>query len=477
MKFPKDFLWGSAMAANQSEGAWNEEGKGPSIIDHLTGSRSDGKRIVTLNILPDQKYPNHKAIDFYHNYKEDIELFGKMNMKALRFSIAWSRIFPDGEKGPNIEGLEFYDKVLDELEKYNIEPIITISHYEMPMALCTKYGGWRNRKLIDLFEQYARVLLKRYEKRVRYWITFNEINVLLSGFAAYEAGGLIFKEEDHKDEICLQALHHQLLASAKVCSYAHYLNSDIQMGCMIAYMSKYPQTCAPEDMLMAQRYDLVQNQLSAYVHIKGEYPNYLDSYLSEKKIVLKTQPEDAEILKNGTVDFYSLSYYSSACIGHDEGERVVGNMTMGSKNKYLKTTQWEWQVDSQGLLWVLRRVNALYSVPIMIVENGLGAVDQLEKDGTIQDDYRIEYLKEHIMQVEKAIEEGIPVIGYTNWSALDIVSAASGQLEKRYGLIYVDRHDDDSGDFKRIPKKSYEWYRDLIGNNGFLEKSLHKKEG
>lgn len=473
MEFPKDFLWGSAIAANQAEGAWDEGGKGASIIDHLTGSRNDGKRMVTLDISSDQKYPNHKAVDFYHNYKEDIELFGNMNMKAFRFSIAWSRIFPNGEGEPNTEGLKFYDKVLDELEKYSIEPIITISHYEMPMALCTKYGGWRNRKLVSLFEQYARVLLNRYKKRVLYWITFNEINVLLSDFASYEAGGLIFEEGDNKAELCMQALHHQLLASAKVCNYAHQLNPDIKMGCMIAYMSKYPQTCAPEDMLMAQQYDLVQNQLPAHVQIMGKYPNYLNAYLLEKGIVLKTEPEDIEILKNGTVDFYSFSYYSSSCIGHGEGEEVKGNMTMGSKNKYLNTTQWGWQTDPQGLLWVLRRVSTLYPVPIMIVENGLGAVDKVEEDGTIQDDYRIEYLREHIAQVEKAIEEGIPVIAYTNWSAIDIVSAASGQLKKRYGLIYVDRHDDGSGNFKRIPKKSYEWYKRLIDSNGLsFERSI-----
>lgn len=238
MGFPNDFLWGSAMAANQAEGVWNEGGKGPSIIDYLTGSREDGKRFLTLELSKDEKYPNHEAVDFYHNYKKDIALFGKMNMKALRFSIVWSRIFPEGEGEPNLEGLKFYDRVLEELEKYQIQPIITISHYEMPMKLCTEYGGWRNRKLIELYEKYAKLLLDRYGKRVRYWITFNEINVLLSGFASYEAGRLIFTEEDNREEICMQALHHQLLASAKICNYAYRHYPELKMGCMIAYITK-----------------------------------------------------------------------------------------------------------------------------------------------------------------------------------------------------------------------------------------------
>ncbi len=468
MAFPEGFMWGSAMAANQAEGAWNEGGKGPSVVDFLTGSREDGKRFYTEKLDLNQRYPNHDAIGFYHHYKEDIELLGKLGLKALRFSISWSRIFPEGEGKPNEEGLRFYDHVLEELEKYQIEPIVTMSHYEMPIKLCHKYGGWRDRKLIALFVDYASILFKRYGKKVKYWIPFNEINVMLSGFASYEAGGLIFREGENKKEVCVQALHHQLVANAMVCQLAHQMDPEFKIGCMIAYMLKYPQTCSPNDQLMAQEYDMIQNQMPAHVQVYGEYPGEFLAYLKRNDLKLQMEDEDIKVLRRGTIDFYSFSYYSSFCIGAEESEQVKGNMVMGGKNPYLKTTKWGWQTDPQGLLWILRRIRELYQIPIMIVENGLGAVDKVDEEGRIEDDYRIDYLREHLMRVEQAIEEGIPVIAYTNWSVLDLVSAAAGQYKKRYGLIYVDKHDDGSGTYRRILKKSYYWYKKVIENNGAL---------
>ena len=467
MGFPNDFLWGSAMAANQAEGAWNEGGKGPSIIDYLTGSREDGKRFLTLELSKDEKYPNHEAVDFYHNYKKDIALFGKMNMKALRFSIAWSRIFPEGEGEPNLEGLKFYDRVLEELEKYQIQPIITISHYEMPMKLCTEYGGWRNRKLIELYEKYAKLLLDRYGKRVRYWITFNEINVLLSGFASYEAGGLIFTEEDNREEICMQALHHQLLASAKIYNYAYRHYPELKMGCMIAGMISYPLTCDPKDVLANQHHMQDSFYYCGDVQVRGAYPGFARKSWKKYNLDPSFFEQDKDVLKEGKVDFFSYSYYATSCeTTHKDAKRDgAGNMSMGYKNEYIQYSEWGWGMDPDGLRYSLNELYDRYQVPLMVVENGLGAIDEFE-DGKIHDPYRIDYMKAHVKAMKEAIEDGVDLIAYTPWGCIDLVSASTGEMRKRYGFIYVDMDDEGKGTLNRYRKDSFYWYEKCIKSNG-----------
>ena len=459
--FPDGFLWGGATAANQLEGAYDADGKGLSIQDVMP------RGIVappTDEPTPDNV--KHEGIDHYHRYAEDIALFAEMGFKVYRFSIAWSRIFPNGDElTPNEEGLAFYDRLLDELEKYGIEPLVTISHYETPLHLAKTYDGWVDRRLIGFYERYARVLFERFGDRVKYWLTFNEINSVLH--APLMSGGIWTPKAELSEADLYQAIHHELVASASATKIAHEINPAIKVGCMVIAMPTYPLTPNPADVLAVMNADH-ENLAFSDVHVRGEYPGYFLRTLRDAGIVLDITDEDRETLKN-TVDFVSFSYYMSVCQAAGGGEVGEGNILGGIRNPTLPASEWGWQIDPVGLRIVLNQFWDRWHKPLFIVENGLGAKDVLvEVDGvqTVEDDYRIAYLNDHLVQVREAIADGVNLLGYTWWGPIDVVSASTAQLSKRYGFIYVDRNDDGSGTLNRYRKKSFGWYRDLIASNG-----------
>ncbi len=468
------FLWGGAVAANQLEGAWDVDGKGPSIADMCTnGSHTTPKR-VTTTIEPGTLYPSHEAIDFYHHYEEDIALFAEMGFKCFRTSINWTRIFPTGmESEPNEKGLEFYGKMFDCCKKHGIEPLVTISHYEMPYALVEKYNGWEGRECIGYFENFCKVIFERYKDKVKYWLTFNEINCGTQPMGALMAvstckgySGPIDKIPD-SPQARFQAMHNQFVASAKVVKYAHEDYPNFMMGNMIAFVTAYPRTCNPDDILAAQHQMQTMNFYCSDVQCKGEYPYYAKRIWKENNVNLNIEPGDMEIIKEGTVDFYTFSYYMSNCVGMAEGEEISGNLLGGLKNPYLKASDWGWQIDPKGLRYSLNEIYDRYHLPMMVVENGLGAFDTVEDDGSIHDSYRIDYLKGHIEQMKLAVEEdGVDLMGYTPWGCIDLVSASTGEMAKRYGFIYVNKFDDGTGDLSRQKKDSFFWYKKVIESNG-----------
>ena len=462
-RFNEGFLWGGAIAANQCEGAYNEDGKGLSIQDimpnGIVGPISDGPVEENLKLV---------GIDFYHRYKEDIKLFAEMGFKTLRFSIAWSRIFPKGdEETPNELGLKFYDNVIDECLKYGIEPLVTLSHYETPLHLAKTYDGWRNRKLIKFFENYCRVVFERYKGKVKYWLTFNEINSVIH-FPLMGAGILTPKAELTKQDV-YQAAHHELVASALAVKLAHEIMPDAKVGCMVLGVINYPMTPHPDDMIASMERDQ-DLMFFTDIHVRGKYPRYTKKLFRELGVNIQMEPEDEEILKN-TVDFISFSYYMSKCTAKDlsKYEKGRGNLTSGVKNPYLEESEWGWQIDPQGLRYICNYFYNRYEKPLFIVENGLGAVDELvEVNGekTVIDDYRIKYLNDHLVELGKAIEDGVEIMGYTSWGCIDLVSASTAELKKRYGFIYVDRQNDGSGTLERYKKKSFNWYKEVIRTNG-----------
>ncbi len=474
MTFPKNFYWGGAVAANQCEGAWDEDGKGTSIPDHMIGGNVNTARRITINIEQNTFYPSHEAIDFYHHYEEDIALFAEMGFKMFRLSINWSRIFPTGmEDEPNEKGLEFYDRVFDCCKKYNIEPLVTISHYELPYALVEKYNGWAGRELIGLYEKYCRVIFERYQDKVKYWLTFNEINTAaFPGGSVLEVGSIKgFEGEwpggEDKPADRFQGLHHQFVASANVVKYAHDHYPQFKMGCMICFLTSYPYSCNPDDVLKNQQHMQMANWFCGDVQVRGEYPGYAKRYLADHAIEIKMEPGDLEALKQGTVDFYTFSYYLSSCVSTDETlESTAGNMLSGIKNPYLKSSDWGWQIDPKGLRYTLNEIYDRYQIPLMVVENGLGAYDEKSEDGKIHDPYRIDYMREHIKQMGEAIKDGVELIGYTAWGCIDLISASTGEMAKRYGLIYVNKFDDGTGDLSREKKDSFYWYKKVIASNG-----------
>ncbi len=474
--FPKDFLWGGATAANQFEGGYREGGKGLSTADVMTGGTHTTPRRITKEIEDRTYYPSHEAIDFYHHYKEDIKLFAEMGFKTFRLSLSWTRIFPNGDElEPNEEGLKFYDDVFLELKKYNIEPLVTISHYEAPFGLTKKYNGWAGREVIDCYVRYCETIFKRYRDVVKYWLTFNEINCLTMPFGAFMGGGIMpsggefsfNKENDEMKQLRFQALHHQFIASAKAVKLGHEINKDFKIGCMIAYMTAYPLTCNPEDVLLAQEKDNINNFLCSDVHVRGAYPGFAKRYFRDNNIEIKMEKNDEQILKEGCVDYYTFSYYMSNCVSSDpELEKTSGNILGGVKNPYLKASDWGWQIDPKGLRWSLNNIYNRYEIPLMVVENGLGAVDEVKEDGSINDDYRIDYLRDHIREMKEAVEDGVELIGYTPWGCIDLVSASTGEMKKRYGFIYVNKDNDGNGDMSRSRKKSFYWYKKVIESNG-----------
>ena len=463
--FPEGFLWGGATAANQYEGAYNLDGKGLSVQDVMP------KGITT----PPTEAPTDDnlklvGIDFYHRYKEDIALFAEMGFKVYRTSIAWSRIFPKGdETEPNEAGLAFYDAVFDECRKYGIEPLVTLSHYETPLHLAREYDGWASRDLVGFYERYVTTVFNRYKDKVKYWLTFNEINSVLH--APFMSGGINTPKEELSEQDLYQAIHHELVASASATKIAHEINPDFQIGCMVLAMPAYPMTPNPLDVKAAHEFEN-SNYMFSDIHVRGEYPGYAKRLFKEKGIEINFAEGDAELLKENTVDFISFSYYMSASMAHnlEDYETGEGNIMGGINNPYLEASEWGWQIDPVGLRLVLNDFWDRYQKPLFIVENGLGAKDVLVEgengEKTVNDTYRIDYLEKHLQQVGEAVKDGVEIMGYTSWGCIDLVSASTAQLSKRYGFIYVDRNDDGTGSLERYKKQSFYWYKDVIESNG-----------
>ncbi|MBB6054625.1 6-phospho-beta-glucosidase [Tolumonas osonensis] len=471
-QLPKDFLWGGAVAAHQVEGGWNEGGKGASICDVLSGGSHGVDRVITGEVKDGVYYPNHEASDFFHHFKGDIALFAEMGFKCFRTSIAWTRIFPNGDElEPNEAGLKFYDDMFDELLKHGIEPVITLSHFEMPNHLVKEYGGWANRKVIDFFVRYSEVVMKRYTKKVKYWMTFNEINNQKNHeypLFGYCCSGVVFNDYERPEEMMYQVVHHELVASAKVVKLGHEINPDFKIGCMISFVPLYPFSCHPDDMMYAQE-SMHDRFLFGDVHMRGEYPSYALKEWERKGYNIKMEPEDKQILKEGTCDYVGFSYYMSNAVKADAV--AAGNGISGFagsvKNPHVKASDWGWQIDPVGLRYSLNVLYERYQKPLFIVENGFGAIDKVEANGEINDDYRIDYLKAHVEEMKKAVTiDGVDLMGYTPWGCLDCVSFTTGEYRKRYGFIHVDKHDDGTGTQARSRKKSFFWYQNVIKSNG-----------
>jgi len=472
MAFPKDFLWGGAVAAHQLEGGWNEGGKGPSTADVMTAGAHGVPRQITDGVIEGLNYPNHEAIDFYHRYKGDIKLFAEMGFKCFRTSIAWSRIFPNGDElEPNEEGLKFYDDMFDEMLKYGIEPVITLSHFEIPYGIVKNYGGWRSRKVIDFFVRYATTVMERYKSKVKYWMTFNEINNQTEteyDLFAFTCSGIVFKEGENRAEVTYQAVHHELVASALVVKKGHEINPDFKIGCMLAYVPVYPYSCNPDDMMLSIE-AMHDRYVFGDVHCRGYYPSYALKDWARKGYNIKMEEGDAEILREGCVDYIGFSYYMSAAVkadNEDAGDGMSG-YSKAVKNPYVKASDWGWQIDHVGLRYALNSLYERYQKPLFIVENGFGAIDIKEEDGSCNDDYRIDYLGAHIEEMKKAVEiDGVDLIGYTPWGCIDLVSFGTGEMKKRYGFIFVDKDNDGNGTLERSKKKSFYWYKKVIETNG-----------
>jgi len=462
-KFPKGFLWGGAIAANQVEGAYNVDGKGLSVADVMP--RGILNSVPVLNgELGD--FPYHTAIDYYHTYKDDNALFAEMGFNCLRLSIAWSRIFPNGDDAePNEAGLKYYDEVFDDLLSKGMQPVVTLNHYDLPLGLVTKYGGWRSRELIIQYERYCKTVFTRYQHKVKIWMTFNEINCVLH--APFTAAGLTFKEGENKTQVQYQAAHHQLVASSLAVKACHEIIPDAKIGCMIAAWPTYPETCNPDDTLKAMAKDR-QMLFFGDVQARGYYPAYSKRLFRENGFEIDIATGDEAILIQYPVDFVAFSYYMSQVESADSErrEKTAGNLMGGLMNPYLKASDWGWQIDPKGMRILLNLMYDRYQKPLFIVENGLGAVDVVGIDETINDDYRIEYLRDHLEQVAEGIADGVELMGYTTWGPIDLVSASTGEMKKRYGFIYVDKDNEGNGTSKRLRKASFDWYKKVIASNG-----------
>ena len=474
MRCPENFLWGGAVAANQCEGAYLEDGKALCVPDMLLGGDVNTPRTFLPVTDPTAFYPSHEAIDFYHHYEGDIALFAEMGFKCFRLSINWARIFPTGiETTPNEKGLEFYDRVFDCCKKHNIEPLVTISHYELPYGLVEKYNGWEGREVIDCFVRYCKVIFERYQDKVRYWLTFNEINSGTMPFGSILSTGTIRGFEgpvsdvpDNKQQR-YQALHHMFVASAKAVIYAHEHYPQFKMGNMSIFSASYPLTPNPDDVLLNQQNLNMMNWFCSDVQVRGAYPYFARRFFEDNGIVIKKEEGDDEILRKGTVDFYTFSYYMSSCItASKDNSASAGNIIAGVPNPYLKSSDWGWQIDPKGLRFSLNEIYGRYGIPMMVVENGLGAYDEKGADGMVHDTYRIDYLREHIEQMKEAVRDGVDLMGYTPWGCIDLVSASTGEMAKRYGFIYVNKFDDGTGDLTRERKESFFWYKKVIESNG-----------
>lgn len=474
MSFPKEFLWGGATAANQCEGAYQEDGRGLANVDTIPYGEDRFPVMLGLKKMlecdTEHFYPSHDAIDFYHRYKEDIKLFAEMNMKCYRFSIAWTRIFPNGDdETPNEKGLDFYEAVVDECLKYGIEPLITICHFDAPIALIKKYGGWKDRRMIDAFMKLCYALFTRLNGKVKYWLTFNEINMLLH--LPFMGAGIYFEEGEDKNQVLYTAAHHELVASAKAVKLAHEMMPNAMVGCMLAAGQFYPYSCHPQDVYKGMEHDR-DNYFFIDVQARGEYPVWAIKRMEKLGVNIDITSEDTKLLQQGTVDFISFSYYASRCVSADpeiNKQNAKGNAVFSAvKNPYLKDSEWGWQIDPLGLRITCNTLYDRYQKPLFIVENGLGANDTVEEDG-IHDPYRIDYMREHIKAMDAVInEDGLPLLGCTFWGIIDLISASTGEIKKRYGTIYVDKQVDGSGNLERKKKDSFVWYQKVIESNGTI---------
>lgn len=469
LTFPDGFLWGGATAANQLEGAYNEGGRGLANVD-VSPVGPDRVKIITGQVKhfdfdDDHFYPAKEAIDFYHRYKEDIALFAEMGFKTFRMSIGWSRIFPKGdETEPNEAGLQFYEDVFKECRKYGIEPLVTITHFDIPMHLVTEYGGWRNRKMLKFYENLVTALFNRYKGLVKYWLTFNEINILLH--APFMGAGVVFEEGENRNQVLYTAAHHELVASAIATKIAHEVNPENKVGCMLAAGKFYPLTPKPDDVKAAIDRDR-ENYFFIDVQAHGEYPGYALKFFEREGLDIPIEEGDLELLKEHTVDFVSFSYYASRVAEAAPAEQSEANLLASTENPYLKHSEWGWAIDPLGFRNTINDLADRYRKPLFVVENGLGAVDVPDENGYVEDDYRIDYLEQHIRAMRDAInEDGVEMWGYTTWGPIDLVSAGTGEMKKRYGFIYVDRDNEGKGTLKRTKKKSFNWYKEVIATNG-----------
>ena len=470
----KDFLWGGALAAHQFEGGYDQGGKGLSVVDVLTAGAHGVPRQITETIEDNVYYPNHEGIDFYHRYKEDIALFAELGLKCLRTSIAWSRIFPKGdETEPNEAGLQFYEDVFNELLANGIQPIITLSHFEMPLHLARRYGGFRSRQVVDYFVRFAEVCFTRFKKQVTYWMTFNEINNQMdtrNPLFLWTNSGVQLAEGENPQQVMYQVAHHELLASARAVKVGKAINPDFQIGCMVSQIPIYPFSCNPEDVMAAEE-AMRQRFFFADVHVRGKYPNYALKELARQGIEIEMLPSDLQELAEGTVDYLGFSYYMSTTVkagaSQAEANVVNGDLPNSVENPYLSASDWGWTIDPVGLRYTLNRLYDRYQIPLFIVENGFGAIDKLTADFQIHDASRIDYLGKHIKEIKKAVElDGVDLIGYTPWGIIDVVSFTTGEMKKRYGVIYVDRDNEGNGTLKRYKKDSFVWYQQVIQSNG-----------
>ncbi|MCI8402667.1 MAG: family 1 glycosylhydrolase [Lachnospiraceae bacterium] len=485
--FRKDFMWGGATAANQCEGAWNVDGRGMAKTDVTTGGSVNSHRLVTYvdkdgkpgtlpgmgngtlpegahyAVLEDYYYPNHDGIDFYHHYKEDIALMAEMGFQIFRMSISWSRLFPRGdEETPNEKGVEFYRNVFTELRKYNIEPLVTLSHFDTPLYLEEHYGGWNNRKLIGFFDRFAKTCFTEYKGLVKYWLTFNEIN---NTVMFLELFGNTATDEMYQS--AYQQLHYQFVASAHAVKTGHEIDPENQIGCMICGITFYPLTSDPKDIMLNRHTWEKGIFYCGDVQCKGKYPTFAKRLWDEHHVRLDMTEQDLKDLQEGCVDMYTFSYYMSTVVTtHEVTEKVSGNFSAGAKNPYLTYSDWGWALDPVGLRYYLEMLYDRYEKPMMVVENGLGAYDKVEEDGSIHDPYRIDYLREHIKEMDLAVKEGVDLLAYTMWGCIDLVSAGTGEMRKRYGFIYVDKDDEGKGTYARSRKDSFYWFKKVIASGG-----------
>lgn len=477
--FPKNFLWGGALSACQAEGAYNVDGKTLTIPEVMPFNPKNDRKVtkqlkITREMIeeaknnPDTiKYPKRRGIDFYHTYKEDMALFKEMGFKVFRYSISWARLFPNGDdREPNELGLKFYDSIIDECLKNGMEPLITISHFDFPIVLVEKFGGWYNRELIDLYLRYCEVIFNRYKGKVKYWVTFNEINMSIK--AGPKTMGVIDEGQENYEEMLFQALHHQFVAAAKSTKLAHEIDKENKIGSMVAYFTTYPYTCKPEDALAMQKDDQMKNLFYLDILNGGKYPYYSKKYFEEHNINLDIKDGDLEVIKENTADFVGMSYYNSMISSNDgdQLELTAGNVHSVYKNPHLDANEWGWQIDPIGLRYTLNHVYDRFGLPVFILENSSGFFDKLTEDNKVHDPYRVDFLRKHIEQLKLAIEDGVEVIGYTMWGPIDMISSGTSEMSKRYGFIYVDQDDYGNGTMKRYKKDSFYWYKNVIDTNG-----------
>ncbi len=477
-KFPDGFLIGGAISACQAEGASTVNGKSmtfPETVKMILPEerKTFGQAKITEDTIREAKsetealYPKRWGIDFYHTYKKDIALFAEMGFTVFRFSISIARVFPQlDQEHPNENALKHYEEVIDTCRKYGMEPLVTLAHFDPPLEMYEKYGGWSNRELIGIFTKYTKAVMERFKDQVKYWIIFNEIN--MCRMAPFKSVAMIYEDASDYEERIYKAVHNQFIAAAKTIETGKKINPQFQFGCMIADICSYPYSCDPRDVLYNQSSDRIMNLFFLDVQVNGEYPYYMVNYFEKNHIHIEMEEEDMEILKKNTSDFVGFSYYMSTVTSYDtEGkEKTGGNLGQGLKNPKLESTEWGWQIDPVGIRYTMHQLYDRYQKPLFILENGIGMVETLNNENTVHDQYRIEYLRDHMEQIILAAEEGCDVLGYTMWSPIDLISSGTSEMSKRYGFIFVDQDDFGNGSGKRYKKDSFHWFKKVISEGG-----------